>query len=769
MTRRFKQYVFSFLFSCFFVSIWAQTSGTVGNSRTSPAGTKSAGSVTEQTAADEQPQSQSDQAGTSGNQSPAATQDISETTQDTPVKSTSADVTAAVDENTSDTVDTDAVGTEGSGNHENVSNENIQNGDMLANPDAPIDSSDASLDGSIPGTAQQKNGMRGQDPSVKNTIERARVNHRFEGGVAAIADSSVTRSFFAAGKDGFITRFSYGTMRPETWQVSMMPIKRIAAHPKKTVIAVYETDGFSIHKISLWDWQTKKQLYAKRFTSSVLSLSWSAQGTYLFIGTASTEGITVLDANGNIKKVYPRPPGIVLLAATGPSEKSIVTYGETGRLVYADIAKKSILTQYETEDRLESPELIKNYTQIIGYKNGNVIVVKAASGEVLEHYPARSALFAGKITDSLPVWIEQGDVQQTWHLCQGDKQSPPFSLPHPASVTAARHVDTAVVIGTDDGRLYRLTQNSDASITLTELNIDTSIPVVDICTKDSKIYMLSGSTLYAASSPADKPEPVIQSVSGERCTVYGNGFLFWSAEKNAPLYYAEEGQTPTILYRPRERLNSVSVYNDTIAAVRAFSGLVLLDGKSGKQLFTYQAAGLQDAVQVDDTFVLITKSTGGIIRQPILLINIKTGETIPLNMDGDIAFSVQANHKVKHTFSCFRLKMENSEQTDLMTMKIDTTHPARSTFTAALSYTDEDLQASLYDDGYAVVTTLGKNQLTYYDKQRRSTRQLPRDYALSRKALMTDTYIVSMNYDGSVSWFNRRTMQLLQHKTVADN
>ena len=750
MSRRFKCFPLLFLFVCAFVSVQAQTAGTTGRTGSSAASTKPAAPAIGQTATDEhlqtgildngsgEHQSQSDNSTDAGEQS--STDESPHTEDSTP-------------EGTGDS----AGGTQsGEGVSENTG--------------AAADSAaESALGENLTDTEMQNNEMQEQDLAVENTNTRARITHQFEGGVTAIADSSITRSFFAAGKDGFITRFSYRTMKPETWQVSTMPIKRIAVHPKKTFIAVYETDGFSIHTISLWDWQTKKQLYAKRFTSSVVSLSWSAQGTYLFIGTTSTEGITVLDASGKIKKVYPRPPGIVLLAATGPSEKSIVTYGETGRLVYADIAKKSILTQYETEDRLESPELIKNYTQIIGYKNGNVVVVKAASGEVLKSYPARSALFAGKITDSLPVWIEKGDVRRTWHLCQGDKKSPAFSLPHPAAITAARHVDAAVVIGTDDGRLYRLKQNSDATISLTELNIDTSIQVSDICTKDSKIYMLSGSTLYAAASPMDDPEPVIQSVSGERCTVYGNGFLFWSAEKNAPLYYAEEGQIPTILYRPRERLNSVSVYKDTIAAVQAFSGLVLLDGKSGKQLFTYQAAGLQDAVQVDDTFVLITKSTGGIIRQPLLLIDIRTGETIPLNMEGDIAFSAQANNKVKNTFSCFRLKTEKTTQTDLMTMKIDTTHPARSSFTAALSYGDENLQASLYDDGYAVLTNLGKNQLSYYDKKRRVIRQLPRDYALSRKALMTDTYIVSVNYDGSLSWLNRRTMQLLQHKTLTEN
>ena len=769
MSRRFKCFPLLFLFVCAFVSVQAQTAGNTGRTGSPAGSTKPAAPAIGQTAPDEhlqtgtldngsgKQQSQPDETTGSGeHQSSNTTGSVGQSQSDNP---TDAGEQSSTDESPH-TEDSTPEGTGEAQGGEGVSENTGTAADSAA---------ESALGENLTDTEMQNNEMQEQDLAVENTNTRARITHQFEGGVTAIADSSMTRSFFAAGKDGFITRFSYRTMKPETWQVSTMPIKRIAVHPKKTFIAVYETDGFSIHTISLWDWQTKKQLYAKRFTSSVVSLSWSAQGTYLFIGTASTEGITVLDASGKIKKVYPRPPGIVLLAATGPSEKSIVTYGETGRLVYADIAKKSILTQYETEDRLESPCLIKNYIQIIGSKSGNVVVVKAASGEVLKSYPARSALFAGKITDSLPVWIEKGDARRTWHLCQGDKKSPAFSLPHPAAITAARHVDAAVVIGTDDGRLYRLVQNSDATISLTELNIDTFIQVRDICTKDSKIYLLSGSTLYAAASPADKPEPVIQSVSGERCTVYGNGFLFWSAEKNAPLYYAEEGQTPTILYRPRERLNSVSVYNDTIAVVRAFSGLVLLDGKSGAPLFTYQAAGLQDAVQVDDTFVLITKSTGGVIRQPLLLIDIRTSETIPLNMEGDIAFSAQANNKVKNTFSCFRLKTEKAAQTDLMTMKIDTVHPARSSFTAALSYGDENLQASLYDDGYAVLTNLGKNQLSYYDKKRRAIRQLPRDYALSRKALMTDTYIVSVNYDGSLSWLNRRTMQLLQHTPLTED
>ncbi|MEL3906838.1 MAG: WD40 repeat domain-containing protein [Treponema sp.] len=598
---------------------------------------------------------------------------------------------------------------------------------------------------------------------VKDVSRRTQIVRRFAGGVSAIADSAATRSFFAAGKDGFITRYSYGRLRPETWQVSALPVKLIAVHPKKNYIAVYETDGFSVHKISLWDWQAKKQLYVKRFSNSVLSLAWSAQGSYLFIGTASAEGITVLDVRGNVKKVYPRPPGIVLLAATGPSEKSIVTYGETGRLVYADIAKRSILTQYETEDRLQSPELFKNYTRIAGYKNGTVVVIKAASGEILETYPARSALFAGKITDTLPVWIEEGEVRFSWYLCQGEKKSPAFTLPYQARITAARHVDAAIVIGTDDGRLYRLQQGSDAAVTLTEINKDTALPVSDICVKDSTVYMLAGTVLYAADAPAEEPQPLITDITAQRCTPYGSGFLLWSDTKTAPLYYAEAGSEPSVLYRPREPLHALSVYGTTIAAVHSFGRLILLDGKSGKQLFEYQAAGLQEAVQIDGTFILVSKTAGGTVQKPLLLINTATGETIPLGLEGEVAFSLHASNQHRNAFSCLRMKGGDAAQTGMVMMNINPLHPARSNFSTLLSYDDEDISASLYDEGNAAVTNLGQGQAVYYDKNRKKVSRLMRDYALPRRLFLTPSYIISVNYDGSLSWFQRRSLQLLEN------
>ena len=622
--------------------------------------------------------------------------------------------------------------------------------DIMPDVSSPIDESTASdeQDGSYTAPIQ---------------VHPAHLSHVFEGGVSAITDSEAAHAFFAAGNDGFITRYTHSELKPETYQITDMPIKFIAAHPKKNYLAIYATDEFSTHIISIWDWAQKKAIYSKRLTSAVLSLAWSAKGTYLFIGTASLEGITVLDTAGRSKHIYPNPPGIVLLAATGPNEKNIVTYGETGRLVYANIAKANIIAQYTTENRLQTPELIKNYTHIVGYKDGNVFVIKATSGEVIKQYPARSAILAGQLKDSLPVWIEPGDDISTWQLCQGEQKSEPFTLPNHSTITAARHGAAGIIIGTDDGRLYRLQQSGTAN---TALDLDPLTPelhtkIVDMCTKDSSVYVLTQKALYVLDKNNRTPQFYAENPQANHCTPYQNGFLLWTHTRAAPLYYVEKDAEPLVLYHAKEALNSVSVHNDTIAIAHTFSGLRLIDGIN-QQHFTYHATGLQEALQINKEVVLIAKSATDSTRWPLLLINIHTGETIPIKIEGDLAFALTAHPHDRNNIACIRLRSVGHTATELVSLHIDTEAAATTTFQTLLSYEDEDLHAFIHKTEHHIITNLGNSALTAYDSGHKQGRLLKRNYALPQKAISTDEHIVSLNYDSSLSWFNKNNMQFIQ-------
>ena len=96
------------------------------------------------------------------------------------------------------------------------------------------------------------------------------------------------KTFFSAGKDGFLINWSPDGIG-EHYQVTDLEIKLAAVSPNGSEIAVYETDGGGINRLSVWNWNTLQKRFSKRFTDTITSLNYSANGTYIMCGTASVE------------------------------------------------------------------------------------------------------------------------------------------------------------------------------------------------------------------------------------------------------------------------------------------------------------------------------------------------------------------------------------------------------------------------------------------------------------------------------------------------
>ena len=601
----------------------------------------------------------------------------------------------------------------------------------------------------------------------KDSLKTAKIVHRFEGGVTGIETSGSKPAFFAAGNDGFVTRYSYPDFKPDTWQLSRNPIKKMAVHPQRNLVAVYESDGFSIHQVSLWDWNLKKTLFAKRLSDSVVSLAWSANGTYLFIGNRSIEGIIVLDSNGTVHNIYAQAPGIVFLAATASTERSIVTYGESGRLVYTDIASKKKLREFRTENKLENPNLIKNFNRIIGYKNHKVFVINAVTGQTVDQYNANYAVFAAEIKDEKPIWIERTKRKNEWCIRQGEAASSGFYIPGSSKITAARHVKNHIIVGTDDGALYML-ETEDTQVTVKRPLEYPSFEIEDIATDGTALFVLNSGKIYKINSPAAKPILVTEGLKTNRFKFYKNGFLLWSeTNRNVPIFYysIETGQVKTAAV-PKEAVVSLSVYKNSVLYVESVNGVSVTDFNTGKHIYSYNAPGIQNAVQVDDQNIIISKSAIDKSQSPVFVINTVTRETTPIMIEGDLIFSLEQNDKTASALNCFLVNSIPSNKTELLDITLNPNALRNSTFKAVLSYKEEDLDAFLCASGSDLLTNLGKNSLVHYNTSTRSARRLKRPYSLPKKAVILQNYFVSLNYGGAVSWYERSGDTLLKTKTL---
>ena len=120
-----------------------------------------------------------------------------------------------------------------------------------------------------------------------------------------INDIAISKnSVFTAGQDGFVIKWNEDGIG-EHYQISDLEVKLIAVSPNGNDIVIYETDGYSVNRISVWDWNKQTRKFARRITDSVASLAYSEKGSWILVGTTSMDGVIFLDSTRGtvLKKV----------------------------------------------------------------------------------------------------------------------------------------------------------------------------------------------------------------------------------------------------------------------------------------------------------------------------------------------------------------------------------------------------------------------------------------------------------------------------------
>lgn len=579
--------------------------------------------------------------------------------------------------------------------------------------------------------------------------------HLFNGGVSAVSVLSAQNQIFFAGNDGFVSSFEYPSFVADTWQVSALAIKAIAAHPKEPLIAIYETNEFNLHQVSVWNWNKKEALYTIKFNERVVSLSWSARGTYLFVGNTSTSGINVFDINGKELSVFATQPGIVLLATTAESERSVVTYSEVGNLIYTNLQKKALPVQFKTESKLSTPTVLKNFTLFAGYKDGLVYLIDAVSGKIKQTYTANKPIFATRISDKIPLWIE-ASTNKTYCIRQGNTKTPDFVFTEEISVAA--HLGGFVFVGTKEGSIYTLSQGTNLKVTAQKIKSPNFTPIINVQGFDKKIYALTENAVYYANETEDSFKLLTNlftiNFKPNRMTVAESGIFLWKYDAKAPVYFYSFAQDSLKSFvKPNEAILDLTTYGETCLLTLKFSGLHLFDINANSKL-NLKVSGVQSAIQINQNNILISKNAAGGV-QPIYLINIATNETLPFPISGDFSYGLTKNTLYKNELFCYVIAQEDyTVKTIIYKIVLNTDRPLESRYKKILSYNGETLNRFIKAQGGFMVTNLGE-LLVAVDGHSSQVLSLARSYALSSDGTFTDNFFFALNSDGTLSVYDK--------------
>lgn len=619
-------------------------------------------------------------------------------------------------------------------------------------------------------------------------------NQPHDGAVTAITVKSGDQAFYTAGSDGFLVRWDslgQGESKGERYQISDIAISMIAGNPDANDVAVYESDGLATNRVAVYDWNTFGRRFAKRFKSSVTCLSYSAKGSYLFVGTAAVNGIYILNARtGDVVKNIKTIPGVITMARTGDSEKTAIMYSPSGYLYYWDMKKGNVKLRLQTEASLEQPCLFGSgkfqNRFFAGVKANTIYVIDATTGKTLSSYNATNPMLAscgGDYEEGLFYISDRGrgyslSLISCESLADYLTQTASGSLPSSSliknfmglkdsdSFASIAKNQESIILGTKEGDIYTFSDIKESeTYSLEPITQGKFGRVSDLCSDESGYYALAAGKIYRADFNAGSTEELASAPAGaDRMAFLGDDLILWTEGARSPVHKLSlhDGQSE-ILFSPAASISKVRLTEKGILYVKGNNTVCLYDMGTGKSTDLYSGSTIEDAAIADDT-LYVAKSASGANDSALMSVNLKTQETVPIKMDGTVTFSLCNSPDGE---SLYGVEIENKGNDEYLT-QIFAYDSKTKDFRFLLKLNNEDSTASTQLKGDNLFTNIGRTQVYAYNLRTNKCVTYRRSASLPVKAVSGKNLLAVLNNDGSITWYNTRSRQQLAIWHITD-
>ncbi len=576
-------------------------------------------------------------------------------------------------------------------------------------------------------------------------------------------------SFFTASDDGFVTKWTFDG-QGEHYQFSDFSIKLLAVAPNGNEIAIYETDGGSINRITVWDWKTFNRKYLKKFSDSITSLTYSANGTYLIAGTATVDGAVFIKTQGwQIVDKIKDNTGIVNYAHTSSTEKTCVFYSPSGNLSFYNFATGKLKTKLQILKGLSQTLMYNDNAYFAGVRDSTIYIT--AAGKTIASVPANNPIIISTEGDYNLYYIETDgrgnyDIKML-ESQEGNKVSNPRlvkTIKGPrgsAIVTASKKDATSIYFGGKAGQVYKTEAEANITTnTMVELTENTYSKIYGMAPAETDFYFLTTNAIYRSSYDTGVINK-LAATNGETDIISykNNTVILWSQSEKTPIKLVNpDTKTSKVLITPKSNVQKVRLCTvedkDYLIEIESNSVVNLYDISSGSMKEIYAGTGIQDAVYMNNKLVYIAKTGATNPQSPLLTVNPETMETVPLSIKGNVTYALSTDGKTIYGLNI--ISDETGRNTYVFSYNIYTKQ-----MTNILKFAEEDSEASTYLNGNTLFTNIGRNKFYCYNLSTKKRFAYNRSASIPKSICVNTKRAVILNSNGSISWCGTSDSKLL--------
>lgn len=572
-------------------------------------------------------------------------------------------------------------------------------------------------------------------------------------------------SVFSCGTDGFLVKWTDDGLG-EHYQITDLQIKQIARSPNGNDVAVYESDGASLNRVTIWNWHNLSRKYSYRFGDPVTALTFSEKGSYLICGTASVSGTVFINANSGqiIQRKIKEDTGAVNMIHTSKTENSVIMYAPAGNITYYSLKNGSQKARFSAESNLSQVTMFNNEVFLAGVKNNAVYILQATTGQRVAQFSAQNPILVGSnIRKDLLYVVQEGRGFKIYSIMNDRNKA--VAAPQLAgfynglkmneSIICAEIAGNMLYAGSSQGNVYKveLTENPMDAETIYPLTDNMYDYIYDVAVKEENFYFLTPHAIFLSSYDNGVVDKKGDNPGYTNLIPYGENIILWSKDTKKPVQLLDlSANALSVLFTPEQTVQSLRLYGDSLVSIEgnAIVNRYMIADKKKEQL--YLGASLQDAILTSDTDLYVAKSSATNPAVPLLYVNCTTKETVPLSLRGNVAYALcyDAAANSNELYGIL-ISTNSSKKTVTSLFKWNVRTKNGSTF---LPITDEDSDSLTYLVYPALFTTMGKNQVHSYNLQNKRDFIYKRSASMPLKIAQNSTRLVILNRDGSISWYN---------------
>ena len=587
--------------------------------------------------------------------------------------------------------------------------------------------------------------------------------------IAPVSARGTDGSYYSASDDGFVIKWTFDG-QGEHYQFSDVSIKLLAVAPSGNEIAIYETDGGSINRVTVWDWKTLTRKYIRKFSDSITSLSYSANGTFLIVGTATVDGaVFIRTASWAIIDKIKTNTSIVSYIHTSKTEKTCVFYSPSGNLSFYDLITGKLKSKMQVVKGLTQPVMYNDDRFFAGVSDGKIYIT--AAGKTIASVPANNPIIISTEADYNLYYLENDGRSNYEVKMLESKENNQVSNPRlvkslkgprgSAIITAAIKDATNIYFGGKNGSVYKT--DVDATITttnMTELTENTYSKINGMAPAETDFYFLTSNSIYKSSYDTGLVDKLSDTNGETKIIAYkDNNVILWSKSERAPVVQIDlDKKSRQTLFTPKNSVQNVRLCsvdgNDYLVEIESNSTVNIYDFAKQSYREIYSGTGIQDAVYMNNNLVYIAKSAATNPQTPLLSVNPDTMETVPLSIKGNVTYALSTDGKTIYGLNI--ISDDTGRNTYVFSYNVYTKQ-----MTNILKFSDEDAEAFTYLYGNNLFTNIGRNKVYCYNLSTKKRFSYNRSASIPESICLNSRRAVILNSNGSISWCGTSDSKLL--------